>query len=85
MSGRKTKFYSIHEELGAKIVDFAGFNMPVQYDSIIAEHLAVRNSVGLFDVSHMGEVFVTGNEALQFINYIFDLLFSRIMLHYNNH
>ena len=70
MSGRKTKFYSIHEELGAKIVDFAGFNMPVQYDSIIAEHLAVRNSVGLFDVSHMGEVFVTGNEALQFINYI---------------
>ncbi len=70
MAEKKTKFFSIHEELGAKIVDFAGFSMPVQYESIIAEHLAVRNSVGLFDVSHMGEVFVSGNEAQELINYI---------------
>ena len=52
----KTKFYSIHEKLGAKIVDFAGFKMPVLYSSIIAEHKAVRTSVGVFDVSHMGEI-----------------------------
>lgn len=67
---KKTKFYSIHEKLGAKIIDFAGYRMPVQYTSIIAEHKAVRNSVGLFDVSHMGEIFIRGNEALNFVQYI---------------
>lgn len=70
MDGKKTKFYSIHEELGAKIVDFAGYKMPVQYESIIAEHLSVRNSVGVFDVSHMGEVVISGKDASDFINYI---------------
>lgn len=70
MNGKKTKFYSIHEELGAKIVDFAGYKMPVQYESIIAEHLSVRNSVGVFDVSHMGEVVISGKDASDFINYI---------------
>ena len=53
---KKTKFYNIHEKLGAKIVEFAGYLMPIQYSSIIAEHKAVRNSVGVFDVSHMGEI-----------------------------
>ncbi len=67
---KKTKFYNIHEKLGAKIVEFAGFLMPVQYSSIIAEHKAVRNSVGVFDVSHMGEVFVTGDKALDFVQHI---------------
>jgi len=67
---KKTKFYSVHEKLGAKIVEFAGFMMPVQYSSIIAEHKAVRNSVGVFDVSHMGEVFVTGEKAADFVQYI---------------
>ncbi len=60
----------MHEKLGAKIVEFAGFMMPVQYTSIIAEHKAVRNSVGVFDVSHMGEVFVTGEKALDFVQHI---------------
>jgi len=67
---KKTKFYSIHEKLGAKLVDFAGFKMPVQYSSIIAEHKVVRNSVGVFDVSHMGEIFIRGEKALNFIQHI---------------
>lgn len=60
---KKTKFYNIHVKEGAKIVEFAGYLMPIQYSSIIGEHKAVRNSVGIFDVSHMGEVFVKGDRA----------------------
>jgi aminomethyltransferase len=67
---KKTTFYNIHVKEGAKIVEFAGYFMPVQYSSIIAEHKAVRNSVGVFDVSHMGEVFVKGDKALDFIQLI---------------
>jgi aminomethyltransferase len=57
----------MHTALGAKMVDFAGYAMPVQYTSIIEEHLAVRNSVGVFDVSHMGEFTVEGKDALAFL------------------
>jgi aminomethyltransferase len=64
---KKTAFYNIHKSLGAKIVEFAGFEMPVQYEGIIAEHMAVRNSAGVFDVSHMGEFIVKGKDALSFI------------------
>lgn len=64
---KKTKFYSIHKNIGAKIVEFAGFSMPIQYSSIINEHKAVRNSVGVFDVSHMGEIFIEGKDALDFV------------------
>ncbi len=67
---KKTRFYSVHKELGAKIIEYAGFEMPVQYFSIIAEHKAVRNSVGVFDVSHMGEVFISGDKALDFVQEI---------------
>ncbi|MBT8378353.1 MAG: glycine cleavage system aminomethyltransferase GcvT [Ignavibacteria bacterium] len=67
---KKTAFYNIHKKLGAKLVDFAGFDMPIQYSSIIAEHKAVRTSVGIFDVSHMGEVFISGNKALEFVQHI---------------
>lgn len=67
---KKTAFYNIHEKLGAKIVEFAGYLMPIQYSSIIAEHKAVRNSVGVFDVSHMGEVIVSGGRALDFVQHI---------------
>jgi len=67
---KNTKFYDIHVKLGAKIVEFAGYNMPIQYSSIIGEHKAVRNSVGVFDVSHMGEVFVSGENALKFVQEI---------------
>lgn len=67
---KKTKFYSQHEKFGAKIVDFAGFKMPVQYSSIINEHKVVRSSVGVFDVSHMGEIFIRGAKALEFVQHI---------------
>lgn len=70
MKMKKTNFYSIHERLGAKIVDFAGFQMPVLYSSIINEHKAVRTSVGVFDVSHMGEIFIRGDKALDFVQHI---------------
>jgi aminomethyltransferase len=61
---------STHEKLGAKIVPFAGFNMPVQYSGVKDEHLAVRYSVGVFDVSHMGEFIIEGPNALDFIQKI---------------
>jgi len=67
---KKTTFNSTHKKLGAKLVEFAGYEMPIQYSSIIAEHKAVRNSVGVFDVSHMGEVFITGDKALDFVQHI---------------
>jgi aminomethyltransferase len=67
---KKTTFNKIHKKLGAKMVEFAGYEMPIQYTSILAEHKAVRNSVGVFDVSHMGEIFITGDKALDFVQYI---------------
>src|SRR5690606_40797392 len=57
----------IHEQLGAKMVPFAGFNMPVQYEGVNIEHETVRNGVGVFDVSHMGEFLLTGPKALDLI------------------
>lgn len=67
---KRTTFYNVHKNLGAKLVEFAGFEMPIQYSSIIAEHKSVRNSVGVFDVSHMGEVFVKGDKALDFVQHL---------------
>ncbi|QQS36289.1 MAG: glycine cleavage system aminomethyltransferase GcvT [Ignavibacteriales bacterium] len=67
---KKTTFYNIHKNAGAKLVEFAGYEMPIQYSSIMAEHKSVRNSVGVFDVSHMGEVFVKGDRALDFVQHI---------------
>jgi len=68
---QRTALYDTHVALGAKIVPFAGFEMPVQYPSgITAEHHAVRKSCGLFDVSHMGEFLVTGPGAIDFVNYV---------------
>lgn len=64
---KRTPFYELHQLLGAKIVDFAGYEMPVQYSSIIEEHMAVRNAVGVFDVSHMGKFEVRGKDALAFL------------------
>ena len=59
--------HQVHENLGAKMVPFAGYNMPVSYEGVTAEHLTVRNSVGVFDVSHMGEFLVSGENALALI------------------
>ena len=67
MALQRTPLFDAHVAAGAKIVDFAGFEMPVRYSSESEEHLAVRKGVGVFDVSHMGEVFVEGEGALEFI------------------
>lgn len=65
---KKTPLNSTHRRLGARMVDFGGWDMPVQYSGILEEHAAVRNSVGLFDVSHMGEIEIRGPEALGLVN-----------------
>jgi len=67
---KKTAFNELHKKYGGKLVEFAGFEMPIQYEGIIAEHKAVRESVGVFDVSHMGEVEVHGKDALAFVQKI---------------
>ncbi|HXV60533.1 MAG TPA: glycine cleavage system aminomethyltransferase GcvT [Vicinamibacteria bacterium] len=64
---RRTPLYSLHRELGARIVDFAGWEMPVDYGGVVAEHMSVREEAGLFDVSHMGEFFVEGSDAEAFL------------------
>lgn len=64
---KNTALTAIHESLGAKMVPFAGFNMPVQYEGVNAEHVTVRDGVGVFDVSHMGEFLISGPEALNLI------------------
>ena len=71
MENKKTCLYDNHVALGALMSPFGGFIMPIQYSSIIDEHNAVRQHCGVFDVSHMGEVFVTGNDAEKFVNHIF--------------
>lgn len=68
---KKTCLYDSHVALGAKMSPFAGFMMPIQYSSITEEHNAVRHAVGMFDVSHMGEIFVCGPDAEKFVNHIF--------------
>ena len=67
---KKTFLYSKHSELGAKISDFAGFQMPISYTSVNKEHLHVRNGVGVFDVSHMGEIIVTGKNSTNLLQRI---------------
>jgi aminomethyltransferase len=67
---KRTVFYDVHKSTGARIVPFAGFEMPVEYSGVIDEHITVRNSVGVFDVSHMGEFWVKGPKALDFIQQV---------------
>lgn len=67
---KNTSLYETHVRLGAKMVPFAGFNMPASYAGIKAEHQAVREALGMFDVSHMGEFLVKGENALEFLQYV---------------
>src|SRR5512139_3796881 len=64
---RKTPLNAVHRESGARMVDFGGWDMPVEYSGVIAEHNAVRTAAGLFDVSHMGQFEVDGEGALAFL------------------
>ena len=66
---KKTALFDSHVSLGAKMVDFVGFSMPIQYDGVKSEHLTVKNSVGVFDVSHMGEFLVFGKGALELLQF----------------
>jgi len=66
----KTSLNASHRQLGAKMVDFGGWDMPVEYSGLIAEHMAVRTRVGLFDVSHMGEIQLRGPEALDAVQFV---------------
>lgn len=67
---KRTPLWANHRALGARLVDFGGWEMPVQYDGIITEHHAVRSDCGMFDISHMGEVRVSGPQARVFLNYL---------------
>ncbi|WP_026478871.1 glycine cleavage system aminomethyltransferase GcvT [Alkaliphilus transvaalensis] len=67
---RKTSLFDVHKNHGGKIIDFSGWSLPVEYDGISAEHEAVRTAAGLFDVSHMGEVEVSGKNAFEFVQYL---------------
>ncbi len=67
---RKTALYDIHIKLGARMVSFAGWEMPVQYESIIKEHKAVRSYAGIFDISHMGEFLLEGKNVIEFLQYV---------------
>ena len=67
---KKTILYDEHIKQKAKIVEYANFLMPVEYQGLIVEHLAVRQNCGLFDVSHMGEIMITGKDTVPFVNYL---------------
>ena len=67
---KRTPLYELHRKLGARLIDFGGWEMPVQYSGILEEHRAVRERVGIFDVSHMGELELTGEGALAAVQWL---------------
>lgn len=67
---KRTRLYQAHKRAGAKFVEFFGWEMPIEYSGIIQEHMAVRQKAGLFDVSHMGEIIISGKQALDFVQYL---------------
>lgn len=77
---KRTPLYALHLELGARMVEFGGWEMPVQYSGIVEEHLAVRRAVGLFDVSHMGEIEIRGPEALALAEFVTTNQVSRLKI-----
>src|SRR6266542_6554111 len=77
---RTTPLHAVHRSLGAKMVDFGGWDMPVQYSGIIQEHLAVRNAAGVFDVSHMGEIEVSGPEAARLTDHVTTNAVARLQI-----
>src|SRR5216117_2780283 len=68
---KRTPLFEAHQKLGGKLIEFGGWEMPVQYTSILDEHQAVRTAAGIFDISHMGEVLVSGPAAESFLNQTF--------------
>src|SRR6202008_3380772 len=76
---KRTPLFEAHQRLGGRLIEFGGWEMPVQYSSIVDEHLAVRNAAGIFDISHMGEVSVTGSGAADFLNFLLTNDVRRLM------
>lgn len=70
MDGKKTPLYEEHSSLKGKIVNYAGWLLPVQYEGLVPEHNAVRNAAGIFDVSHMGSIFIKGKDSREFLDYL---------------
>src|SRR5438105_7114556 len=66
---KRTPLFAAHQKLGARLIEFGGWEMPVQYTGIVDEHKAVRQAAGIFDISHMGEIMVTGPQAEAFLNH----------------
>ncbi|MEA1904761.1 MAG: glycine cleavage system aminomethyltransferase GcvT, partial [Candidatus Hadarchaeota archaeon] len=77
---KQLQLSQVHRSLGAKMVPFAGWEMPLKYTGIIDEHLAVREGVGLFDISHMGEILVRGENALEFLQRVTSNDVSRLVV-----
>lgn len=77
---KRTRLYLFHKKLGARMIEFFGWEMPVEYKGIIDEHMAVRQHAGLFDVSHMGEILISGKEALAFVQHLTPNDASRLSL-----
>jgi aminomethyltransferase len=67
---KRTSLFEEHQQLKGRMVDFGGWELPVQYSGVLAEHTAVRTACGIFDVSHMGEIFIEGPGSVEFINYV---------------
>ena len=67
---KRTPLFDTHKQMGARIVDFGGWDMPVQYTNLIEEHLNTRENVGLFDISHMSEIEISGKDSFSFIQWL---------------
>ncbi|MDN5551770.1 MAG: glycine cleavage system protein T, partial [Brevibacterium sp.] len=79
-STRETPLHDIHAQLGASFTDFGGWDMPLKYGSELAEHRAVREAAGIFDLSHMGEVRLTGSDAAAFLDYALVAKYSKMKI-----
>ena len=77
---KKTTLYNTHLALNAKMTSFAGYEMPIQYAGIKKEHLSVREGLGVFDVSHMGEFYISGPNALKLLQYVCSNDISKILV-----
>jgi aminomethyltransferase len=77
---KTTALYEKHLALNARMIEYAGFSMPLSYTGITEEHLAVRTGMGIFDVSHMGEFLIDGKDALNFVNHLVTNTFLKILL-----
>ena len=77
---KKTTLYNVHIAMNAKMTLFGGFEMPIQYTGVKREHLTVRNNLGVFDVSHMGEFYISGPNALPLLQYICSNDISKILV-----